>query len=340
MRRSWRGWSSRRGFPACSRLRILPTARGVRAAMTTVGERAVRVLVMGTGAAEGVPSVFCACATCAAARKRRGKDIRRRCSVLINDDLLVDLGPDLFTFAAEHGMYLGQVRYALQTHPHDDHLDGLVLFARCDGTLPEGIGELTWFCHPKAVERADLLLFSGTPRFPTPEAQAAHHLTIEPIAPWRAIAFGSYRVQTMRANHAPGLEAMLFAIEDTASGGRLFYGNDTGPIPEDTWQRLADLGWRFDVMMLDHTHGFGPRGSVHLNSEQMLEEVARARAYGVAGEHTRIIATHFAHHSNPPHEEFVARAAVLGYEPAWDGMAFEVAPPSAVMPPSVARPAR
>ena len=284
----------------------------------------MRILFMGTAAAEGVPSIFCTCELCEYARTHKGKDIRRRASTMINDDLLIDLGPDLFNFAAENGMFLGNIRYTLQTHPHEDHLDPLALFSRSDGTMVRGVQPMTWYLSAPAIERINQLTYHGESRFRLPEEQKDHHLDLVEIAPWQEHRFGDYRVQTVAANHDGRVLPMLFAIEEISTGARFFYGTDTGPVPEGTWQRLADHGWTFDVFMLDHTIGWGPRGGGHLNQEQFREEIAAARACGLIGDDTRVIANHFAHHSHPPHEEFIARAAAVGYEPAYDGMCVEI----------------
>jgi phosphoribosyl 1,2-cyclic phosphate phosphodiesterase len=280
----------------------------------------VHMLFMGTAAAEGVPSIFCSCSTRTAARVNRAKDIRQRSSVLINDELLIDLGPDLCSFCAELGMFLGEVRYVLQTHPHEDHLDGLSLYSRHQGTFVQGVHRMTWYCAQAVVDRVNALTFNGESRFETAAEQEVRHLTVETIKPWQEMSFGRYRVQTVEANHDDGAQAMLFAIEDTRTGGRLFYGTDTGPLPDGTWTQLAELGWVCDVFVLDHTSGWGPRYHRHMNHEQFQEEVQAARACGPLRDDTRVIGTHFAHHTHPPHEEFVARAAAAGYEPAWDGL--------------------
>jgi phosphoribosyl 1,2-cyclic phosphodiesterase len=49
---------------------------------------------------------------------------------LINDDLLIDLGPDIMSASHIHGCSLEGVRYCLQTHPHADHLDLSHLLSR------------------------------------------------------------------------------------------------------------------------------------------------------------------------------------------------------------------
>ena len=49
---------------------------------------------MGTGASEGVPGAFCQCPDCLKARKIGGREFRSRSQMLINQDLLIELGPE------------------------------------------------------------------------------------------------------------------------------------------------------------------------------------------------------------------------------------------------------
>ena len=59
----------------------------------------MELLFLGTGAAQGYPAIFCRCENCEAARQRGGRSIRRRSALLVNDDLLLDFGPDVMAAA-------------------------------------------------------------------------------------------------------------------------------------------------------------------------------------------------------------------------------------------------
>ena len=60
----------------------------------------------GTSAAEGIPSPFCSCYLCRNAREKGGKDIRKRTMFRINDAIVIDLGADSHTQAAEYGDFI------------------------------------------------------------------------------------------------------------------------------------------------------------------------------------------------------------------------------------------
>ena len=42
---------------------------------------------------------------------------------MINNDLLIDIGPDLFTACAMHDVDLLNMKYVLVTHSHLDHFN-------------------------------------------------------------------------------------------------------------------------------------------------------------------------------------------------------------------------
>jgi len=289
----------------------------------------MELVFLGTAAAEGYPDPFCACDNCAEARTLGGTSYRYRASALIDGQLLIDMGPDLVAASMRHGIPLNGVRYGIQTHPHNDHLDALVFFARHEGCWVHGIETMEYACSATALRRLNALesLESGETDLGDPEEQRRRRLSLRPIEPWQELRLGPYRVQTVRATHGGGaIEAMLFAIEDEA-GGRLFYGTDTGTLADGTWERLAERGWVFDVFVLDHTGGVqeGPAGGHH-NAGTFREEIAQARAAGVIDDRTRILATHFAHHSNPTHDKLATWTAESGYEPAYDGMRVTISP--------------
>jgi len=51
----------------------------------------MKLTFLGTAAATAMPLPFCNCNLCRTAKKLKGKNIRRRASIVINDDILIDL---------------------------------------------------------------------------------------------------------------------------------------------------------------------------------------------------------------------------------------------------------
>jgi phosphoribosyl 1,2-cyclic phosphate phosphodiesterase len=90
----------------------------------------MQLTFLGTGADSAYPLPFCVCAICQRARATGGKNIRRRSSAIVNQNLLIDLGPDSVSSLLTCGLDPSQLRYLLQTHPHHDHFDQNHLLTR------------------------------------------------------------------------------------------------------------------------------------------------------------------------------------------------------------------
>ena len=281
----------------------------------------MRARFLGTAASEGYPDAFCGCENCRRARELGGANLRHRSALLIEDDLLIDFGPDLLAASGAHGIALDRVAYCLQTHEHEDHLHAANFLSRSPFCGVHDAPRLHYYATTGAIEVAQRGLGKRRDLLAT-EVGEALNLTIRPIEPFRSFAVGSYNVRTVLAAHDPALLCLLFLIE--RDGRTLFYATDTGPLPQETWAALAEWGVRCDVVIMDHTFGYGRPSTGHLNTEQFLAQAARLRSSGLLADDSRIYAHHIAHHSNPLHDELVAQAAELGYLVAHDGLSIVI----------------
>src|SRR6476659_2446886 len=82
----------------------------------------MKVKFIGTAASEGFPAPFCQCGSCESARKRKGKNSRRRSSILINENILIDFGPDTYSASLSGLVDLSSIKHIVFTHSHTDHL--------------------------------------------------------------------------------------------------------------------------------------------------------------------------------------------------------------------------
>lgn len=106
----WRGYGP--GPSATAHLPALSRHSAVR----------MRARFLGTAAAEGYPDAFCGGDNCRRARDAGGPSLRKRSSLLIDDELLLDLDPDVLTASPLHAAPLDRLRYCLQIHEPADHL--------------------------------------------------------------------------------------------------------------------------------------------------------------------------------------------------------------------------
>jgi phosphoribosyl 1,2-cyclic phosphate phosphodiesterase len=284
----------------------------------------MQLTFLGTAAADANPEPFCSCAHCEQARALGGPSLRKRSAALINDDLLIDLGPDVLVASMQHGRPLTQVQWCLQTHAHSDHLGTGHFYSRSPGYEVVGAPRLHFYASRGTLEHAAYLLRPDTAPGSLLDADVADalNLTLHTVAAGQAFEAGPYRVVAVTANHDPTVEPLLFAISDGAR--TVFYGTDTGPLPEAAWADLRAHRLRFDVVILDHTYGLAHERPQHMSARDFMATMARMREEGLAGPETRFVATHIAHPGNPAHPELVEYAAQRGYEVAYDGMVVEV----------------
>ena len=275
---------------------------------------------LGTAAANAYPEAFCSCDNCEQARKLGGRNLRKRSAALINDDLLIDLGPDIMTAAATHNRPLTKVRYCLQTHAHADHLDTSHFLSRSPGYGVVGAPRLQFYASAGTLRvAAQLLARDCEPHsFFDPEISERLNLEIHQIKALQQFTMGQYRVTAFTANHDSYVESLLYAIE--SKGRTIFYGTDTDTLPEETWQGFHQHKLCFDVVILDHTYGPDKSGEGHLSAKKFIEHVARMREEKLLKESARVLATHISHDANPVHEDLVEFATKHGYEVAYDGM--------------------
>ena len=282
------------------------------------------VTFLGTSAANAYPEAFCKCDNCMRARALGGASLRKRSSILINDDLLVDLGPDIMTASQMHGCSLSNVRYCLQTHPHADHLDLSHLNSRSPGYGVIGAPRLHFYASKETLQRAAQTFERDLDDYNllSPDAEKRLNLEIHTVEPFEPFTFDGYRVTAFPSNHAPEIGALLYSVEQGDKA--IFYATDTANLPLETWQAFYDFKMRFDLVILDHTYGPDQQGNDHLSAHQVIEHVTRMRKEGFLKPNARVFATHIAHEGNPPHPDLVAFGEKNGYEIAFDGLVFEI----------------
>ena len=307
----------------------------------------MRVTFLGTAAAEGVPQLWCRCDNCRIARERGGEHVRCRTATLLNDDLLIDAGPDLAPSAGRLGLDLAAVRALLITHPHYDHLDAASLHDRGRYWGGTALPPLTIYGGRASLDllarRADPALLRYDTRRIAPFEQftvatggaALPDPRLPDAPPFPAAPPRRYEIWTFAAAHGqPEDEAMLFAIRQSAgpevvgdgTQRALLYATDTGPFPDATWAALDTLaagGLRFGATVVDATFGMGrelKEPGAHLTIAQTIAVQRELARRGLLADGARRVAIHFSHYFTPPHDELATLLAPEGIVPAYDGL--------------------
>lgn len=281
----------------------------------------MKITFLGTAAATSYPLAFCRCNFCNQARKFGGKDFRKRSSVIINNDLLIDMGPDIMSASFMYNKSIADIRYCLQTHSHSDHFDASHFTTR----IPEYMGVDTPLLNLYGSEAtlrkmSEMVKNEGyvSDLFDSKEKERLN-IQIFPVKSLQTFEFGSYKVTAFATGHDRSVDSLMYTI--TENNFTVLYGTDTDSFPEDTWQYFRDKKLKFNVVILDHTYGLDADSGGHLNANRFIEHIKRLKSENLLAENARILATHISHEGNPTHSELSEYAARFGYEIAYDGLA-------------------
>ncbi|HEY3397754.1 MAG TPA: MBL fold metallo-hydrolase [Armatimonadota bacterium] len=271
----------------------------------------MRLVILGSAAAEGVPALFCACETCREARRRGGRDLRRRTAYLW-DHVLVDCGPDLLAQSQALGLDLSELRHLLLTHTHADHLLLSNLeYRRVGYSLVPPEARLTVYGNAAAEAALDSLEYS----------RSALALEFVRARVGEELDLGEGRsALPLRASHNPAEECLLYLLR--APEGTALLANDSGWWPEDTWAQLA--AEKLDLVLIDCTYGLTGNSGGHLNAADVIRAGAELHRLGCLAPAARIVANHFSHNGRCLQADLEARLGPAGLEVGYDGMVLEV----------------
>ena len=286
----------------------------------------MNVSFLGTAAAPSMPIPFCVCEVCSEARRIGGKNLRRRSSLVINDDLLVDIGPDIAAASFQHQISLAGIGICLQTHPHADHLDIGFLLSRHAEYGTEVSGDLSLAGTDETLRAIDEFVSqqSAYGSIYDSETQSAVKLKLLSLTPFEAYSIDGYHITGYPASHGNDQGFLLYSI--VQGDHAVFYGTDTSVLSEEVWERLQLERIRYDVVILDHTYGIGfeSRPADHLASKDVAAHADRFRECGLLKENGVVFATHLSHEGNLEHDALDEYARNRGYRVAYDGLSLKL----------------
>ena len=286
----------------------------------------MQVTFLGTSAAPSMPNPFCVCQACKVARRAGGKNLRRRSSIAINDDLIVDIGPDVATASFDYGVCLAGTEVCLMTHAHEDHFDPEFLMARHEdyGTVVAKDMTLAGSIDTLRAIDTDLACRCEYGSLFDQQTRGALKIDLLTVEPFKKQVIGNYRITGYPANHGSVKGALLYAIEQGRKA--TFYGTDTSVFPEHVWEQLLHTRTRFDLLILDHTYGIGIEVSPpdHLASVDVIGHVDRFRRTGLLKDNGLAYATHISHEGYLEHDELDRYATANGYRIAFDGLSLTI----------------
>ena len=280
------------------------------------------MLFLGTGAAELYPNPFCDCETCQRAR-REGAIPRKRSALLVDNETLLDFGPEVPAASQMYNAPLCGLRQVFITHTHEDHfsmgtLDILTMTPRrfndpiCFYMSPEA---LAWV--QEITEESGATSYRGVL-----SKNVARFCALEPYKPHQIGGMEVYAVQSNHHGCGEGELALNYRLT-LADGRRLLYVTDSGLYSEDNLQALKDS--LCDILVMEGTNGSRtvPRDAGHLNAEHFCENVANMAVYGVIKRDAGVYVTHINqvnHFSHAEYQAYLNENCVIPAVVAYDGM--------------------
>lgn len=270
---------------------------------------------LGTGAAEGIPSPFCECRVCSKARKEKGLNIKTRSCTLINDDILIDISPDLFSQCIACDIQLSKIKHIFITHSHSDHLDLFSLMLRCrPGASKNREGDLSsnsiFVYGNDHVERKIEEAFKEQPYA---DRTWLHFI---PLKITNTICIDDIKVTPLRANHKEDETCFIFLINDNNKA--IFYGNDTGSLPEDTMQYLLNYDKMLKLVSLDCTRGT-LNGDSHMGLQEVIQLLQELKKNRKINNKTKVLLNHYSHACGLTPAEFSSEIKCFGMDLSFDG---------------------
>ncbi len=268
---------------------------------------------LGTGAAEGVPALFCACEVCERSRTAGGRNLRTRSQAIIDDRILLDFPPDTYAHVLMQGLDLLPVRSCLITHGHADHLYAVDFEMRKNGFahFPEGNPPLmTVFASKKSGKGIAAVLKE--------KAVPNDNVRLQTVEPFEPFAVERYQVVAYKADHAKDLDPLFYSVSDGEK--TVLYANDTGYFPEATWRYMKKSGLRFDFVSLDCTGSLVGYRSNHMSVVTCKEVRERLIKIGCADANTQFCLHHFSHNGLASYDDLFREVENEGFLVSYDGM--------------------
>jgi len=182
----------------------------------------MKIKFLGTSAGWPLPRLGCSDQICTSLDP---KDKRTRSQALINDRLLLDIGPDTYLHLRAPKLNPTKIRYAAITHEHPDHTYGLWDLGHIYNSK-----QIKVIIHPSTFHKIQKLFFPK-------EYNVLKTLAATPVT------VGDMKVSLLPVNHTNSSFGILVREGDK----RLFWAPDFKSLPDETMKALAGI----DLIAMD-----------------------------------------------------------------------------------------
>jgi len=257
----------------------------------------MKLFFLGTASAEGYPAPFCECIS----------------SLMIDDELLVDFGPDLLSYTLKYDIHFSQIKTLLITHSHHDHL----FMYNFNYLLPETGTILTKPPDLKIICSQDIY-----------KKIKNHSEKYEKDTPWKIKVIKEFKttfsrhfkITALPATHMVNEEKALFYIVQKENK-TILLAFDTGMWGEEIWHFLKN--YFFDIIVLDETMGY-KNYREHLNIKEIFIIKEKFINQKTINQNSLVIVTHISHNYNPCYSKLKEIFNSEGIIVAFDGMEINI----------------
>ena len=287
----------------------------------------MKVTFLGTGAGESYPGLWCRCPHCAYARKKGGKNIRANSCAVVDDRLMLDMGPMCFDVAARAGVDLTHATVLLVTHPHPDHLYSQHLRWRetDENSLDRPYEEQITFGGPRFTPLPELRIYGNAwteqALEPLLAEQEKMRLSFHRIHEGETFLADGYQVTPVRNQHHEAGFSHSYILQ--RDGTTMLYALDTGGYDPEMMELIR--GYVYDLVIMEGTMGIRTPGGGHMSLKKNTAFRQALLDAGCLREHSRFLLTHLSPHWSPPHDLYELMAERCGMEVAYDGLTVETA---------------
>ena len=245
----------------------------------------MKIKFLGTSAGWPLPRLGCRDQICTSLDP---KDKRTRSQALINDRLLLDIGPDTYLHLRASKLNPTKIRYAAITHEHPDHTYGLWDLGHIYNSK-----QIKVIIHPSTFHKIQKLFFPK-------EYNVLKTLAATPVT------VGDMKVSLLPVNHTNSSFGILVREGDK----RLFWAPDFKSFPDETTKALAGI----DLIAMD-----GSELRITSSGHQTIEEGVKL------GSRLKAKKVYFIHigHRTLPHkklEKYVKENGGPQFEIPYDGL--------------------
>jgi phosphoribosyl 1,2-cyclic phosphate phosphodiesterase len=269
----------------------------------------MKVFFLGTGGAEGFPAIFSDTPINQEARRRGGKDLRTRSTILVDETIKIDLPPDTLAHVLRYpDFHPARLEHLLFTHSHDDHFAVRELQYLSPNFAPDRRLPLQVYATDEVIRR----MYGEMAHFFEPSPLLFHA-----VVPFKELPVGHLHVTPLLANHKHDELCLNYIVR--SGDTRLLYATDTGWYGSATWDFL--FGYPLDAVVVECGKGISDNPYPgHLSLDESIRFKDKLVAGGGLSSEAPFLLTHISHTGMLLHDDLSEHCNPFGILVAYDGL--------------------